>query len=198
VASKVQRVLICVIVLGATSALGACGGSSKKSDGSTIAATTSSAPTTVPTTPSAPQSSAADQKPAVLAAYNGFVAAQTDMMATNRFTQKDLDYSDGDAYATIRQTVLADQKANIVYTGQPATTPSVTAVDTTAKAPTATVLDCFGGPTWTPVYSAGPKKGQSAEVASVPLIKHPVTVTVVDENNQWKVTEFKLDWSNSC
>lgn len=197
---KVRRGVCCTLAIAAAWGLTACGGSSSKgthtagATATTTTTTSSSAATATSTSTSSDDNARKD----ALTAYGNYVNAQTRMFATNKFTQQDLSYSDGDAYDNIRKTVLADLQAAIIYTGQPATAPTVTAVDTTAKTHTATVLDCFGGPTWTPVYGNGPKKGQSAEVTSVPLVKHPVTVSLVDENGQWRVTEFKLDWSNSC
>ena len=197
---KVRRGVCYTLAIAATWGLTACGGSSSKgthttgATATTTTTTSSSAATATSTTPSRDDQARKD----ALTAYTNFVNAQTRMLATNAVTKEDLSYSDGDAFSNVRALVLADQKANVVLTGQPASAPTITALNITASASTATVLDCFGGPTWTPVYASGKDKGKSAEASNVPLVKHPVTSSVADENGQWKVIDFKLDWSNSC
>jgi len=171
-----------------------CGGSSKPAP--------STPPTTPPTTPAAaPTTSAAPSTPDptaqaksdALAAYQKVIAITTKEFATNQEQPDLLTYATGTAFVFFRKALNYQVSNDIVYTGTPQSSPTVTGLKMDTTPPSATIADCYGGPNYKPVFVKdvdGHKKGDSAIVAGSSMAPHPVTAVLEDKNGAWQVINY--------
>lgn len=94
----------------------------------------------------------------MVAAYSGYwnekVAAYA--RASTNGTQLKT-YAVGEALAAAERELTALSKRGYAATGKPQTTPTVTAVRTTGKVPSATISDCVDVSAWTLVDGASKK-----------------------------------------
>lgn len=159
--------------------------------------TSTSTPTPTPSaTPSADPTAKADAD--ALTAYGHMVKSFVAEMNSNELSNDLLSYTQGDAYKMITSSMTGDQNGNIIYSGQPQSSPRVTATDLSANPPTVTITDCFGGPNWNPVYSdniEGFKKGQ---LAAKPMPPYVVTVTVQNLYGHWLVMKYAPKAGSVC
>ena len=182
-----------------------CGGSSKPTPfappAATSAVVTPTVTTSSATAPSTPDpTEQADAQ--ALSVYKNMVGALTQAMTTNKIGPDLPKYASGNAFVAFSQAVTSDINTNIIYTGAPQTSPKVTATNLTASPKTVTIVDCFSGPSFVPVFVAddqvGHKKGQSAVGPGQSTAPHPLTVQVVNRTGAWLVEEYTLNASATC
>jgi hypothetical protein len=149
-----------------------------------------------PVLPAVSDSSAAPSDPRsqaeadVLDAYRRLITVTTKELATDTPDPDRAKYASGDAFVFFNTVLSYRYARNIVYVGTPQTSPVVTALDLTSNPPSATVWDCFGGPGYTPVFAAGPKKGQSAVIGGTPVARHPQTAKLQKISDLWMVVSM--------
>jgi hypothetical protein len=189
-------VLLAAVVSGVV-LLAGCGGSSKPSVSAPLATSSSSA------TPSPPTADpTAQAKADALAAYQGMVTVTTREFATNKPDPDMMTYVSGNAYVFFNEVLTFRLKNNVVYQGTPQSAPVVTDIKPDGATPNATITDCFGGPSYVPVFASdknGRKKGDSAVVPGTSVKAHPVTVILEKKDGHWLVINYTpSDQNTTC
>lgn len=190
-----------VVVLGvflSSAVLAGCGGSSSKSNPGLNQApptTSSSAPSATPSVDAAAQA-----KSAALDAYRNMVTVTDREFATNLPDSDLMTYVSGNAYVFFNDALTYQITNNIVYKGTPQSAPSVTNINADGAQPSATITDCFGGPTYVPVFwktKDGHKQGDSAAMPGTSAAAHPVTALLEKMGGNWLVIKY-TSGSTTC
>ncbi|MBS2547711.1 hypothetical protein KGQ19_12620 [Catenulispora sp. NL8] len=144
----------------------------------------------------------AQETSAVLDAYRGMVSVTDHEFATNLPDPDLMTYVSGNAYVFFSNALTYQITNNIVYPGTPQSTPSVTNITPSGATPSATITDCFGGPSYIPVFwktKDGHKQGDSAVVPGTSVKAHPVTVVLGESGGHWLVVNYiPADQSTTC
>ena len=173
--------------------LAGCGGSKSNPGLNQTLPTTSAAETTTGSSPTTSTDAAAQAKNDALEAYKGMVATTTREFAADTPDPDLTTYVYGTAFGFFNSLLQFRIANNIVYQGTPQSNPVVTDVKPDATPPTATIADCYGGPSYRPVFAsdkAGHKKGESAVAPGTAVTAHPVTAVMEKKDGHWLVINY--------
>lgn len=201
--TKPRTVAVLGLAVSAGLALAGCGSSGSKNPGLNQApSTTSAAATSTSAEPSASADPSAQAKSDALTAYKGMIAAVTRELATNEADPDLMTYASGNAYLFFNDALTWQRGHNVVQTGTPQSAPAVTDIKVDGPTPSATVTDCFGGPSYKSVVwktKGGHKQGDSAEQPGAVLAAHPVTAIMQEKDGHWFVINYTPgDQGSTC
>lgn len=193
-----RQVVAVLTVAVSCAVLAGCGGSSSKSNpGLNQAPPTTSSSASSATTSADPT---AQEKSAALDAYKGMVRVTDHEFATNLPDADLMTYVSGNAYVFFSNYLIYQINHDIIIPGTPQSAPSVTNINLGGSSPSATITDCFGGPSFVPVFwksKDGHKPGDSAVVSGTPVAAHSVTAMLEKAGGHWYVIRY-TPASTSC
>jgi hypothetical protein len=176
------KLAIAAIPLCAALILGGCSSSSPKAAIQTTS-TTAAPPTTEPTGPAE----------MALSAYRAMWADMVIASRTSNYRSPLLpQHASGAALSVLVQGLAKNQLEGIVTRGIPSIQPQVTSLPQNANPLQATITDCINDAHWLEYKTNGQLLNK------IPGGRHATTAVIVDSQNNWKVTQLKVQAVGTC
>jgi hypothetical protein len=129
----------------------------------------------------------AEDRVAVLRAYDGYQASFATALAEGSFESADLKRYVGDPLLSeLEMSVDFYRRMGVVHKGQPAWRPTVTELRSTGPDRSATIVDCFDSTAWEPVFRESGESAAAPDQAQRYVITS--TATYVQDHG-WLITQ---------
>ncbi|MGW6842119.1 hypothetical protein [Streptomyces sp. NPDC054958] len=152
-----------------------------------------------PPSPSASPSPSADpqaaEKTALLGVYRAFWDASLRAYSTGSMKNTGMEPVGTDkAYAKVQATQIYYRDHGYVMTGAPALSPQVTALDSAAEPPKATITDCIDSTDYIQVEKQSGKPVETMDKNR----RHVATYTALKIGGTWQIRDFEISRDQLC
>ncbi|MEV7525628.1 hypothetical protein [Streptomyces sp. NPDC091371] len=152
-----------------------------------------------PSSPSASPSPSADpqeaEKNALLDVYRTFWDASLKAYSTGSMKNTGIETVGTDkAYAKVQATQIYYAENGFVMTGAPVLSPKVTAMDTAAKPPSATITDCIDSTNYIQVEKENGKPVGTLDKNR----RHVASYTALKIGGAWQIRDFEISRDQLC
>ncbi|MFK0016957.1 hypothetical protein [Streptomyces sp. NPDC091027] len=154
------------------------------------------APPPSPATPTSPSADPqAAEKTALLGVYRAFWDASLKAYSTGSMKNTGMESVGADkAYAKVQATQIYYRDNGFVMTGEPVLSPQVTAMETAAEPPKATITDCIDSTAHIQVEKQSGKPVETRDKNR----RHTAVYTALKIGGAWQIRDFDISRDQLC